>query len=328
MRLAASVLRCLAFTVACSSQLSAQMAEAYRGVTHFDSLIVEGKDREAVGALEFELGKANQLGYGTLLLLPYRAKLAVEVGALQEAVSSFKSPLASAADWAPWEGPERQRDRAALLLAVGDYKGAAEAAAEAYRLALKRGYHSVRIAYGESIEAEARLRLGDIAGAQQAMKTAIDILHKHRKLSPLFYVPRVFYTACLLKSYGASPGDAEDECKHGLALAESVSRERRDISLGYLTLAEARLRRSDLPGARQAASVGLDKTLKVLGGKHQDAARALQILAQTDLKEGNAAAARSHAETAIKVALAVFGDASPKLAELKLELAQCLDSPK
>lgn len=308
-----------------------------------ESLTLEGKCKEALSAVSFELAKGRVERSETLTLAPYYVRLLVEVGAPQKAVlfsdSMEKKPLpfGSSAGVGPGGNPrimmfsgdfERrvaERERAALLLATGEYERAAAAAAAMYKPATTVG---LLAAYTKSIEAEARFRLGDLAKAAAMVKVADEALGKKSQSLPLYYVPRILYTACLVESRGASPVDAEAECQRGLTLAQKNPNSRRDVSLGYLALAEARLARNDTLGSREAASHGLELTLQLFGTNHQDAARAHQILAQTDLREGNAAAARSHAEAAIKIGLVVFGDPSPKLAELKRELAQCLDSSR
>ncbi len=318
MQLAARTLGTVSLALVCALYLQAQSIQAGRVAGLIEELVEKGRYQAAFDAFRFELASAKAKRYDLRAALPFRAKLSVEVGALQEA-----SLILSQAEPA---GGSVARERAALLLALRDYQAAAETAATAYRLSVEGGYMKVRVAYCKSIEAEARLRLGDVGGAQQAVKTALEIVRKYHKPPPLFFAPRIFYAACLVASHDASAGNAEEECNHGLALAEKAGTSRRDVSLGYLALAEARLRRNDLSGSSEAASRSLELTLKLFGPKHQDAARALQILATANLKADYAAAARSWAQRAVKAGLAVFGEGSPGMADLTRELGPCLES--
>jgi len=305
---------------------SADRLAGYRLAERLDGLIDEGQYREASDVYRSALERAKPLEYDVEDVLPVGAKLCTEVGALQKAALLLKRAEALPGQRATYFVAMLATKRAPLLLSLGDYDGAAQAAAEAYRpWSTSR---TIWVAFRKSIEAEARLRLGDLPAAEGLVKSALEIAKKLDKLRPFFYAPRVFYAACLVESYGTSPGDAEAECRRGIALAEGTGGVRRDISLGYLDLAEARLRASNLPGAREAALYSLRLTHQMFGRQHQDVVRALQMLAQMNLKEGKPEAARSNAEEAVSTALAVFGDGSLKMAELRRELAPCLNSPQ
>ena len=327
MRIPALALMCASITLLCGLRLPAAPGDT-ADVDRLEDLIDEGKYEAAFGAFQFALGNETLRGDSDALVMrPYRAKWSVEVGALQEAVLILKQGDPAWAD-VPFWAPRVARERAALLLALGEYRGAAENAAKGYRLCAEQHYLKIRIAYCKSLEAQARLRLGDVSAADQASKAALEIARKYRRLPPFFYAPRIFYTACLVQSYSASPGGAEAECRRGIALAEGTGGMRRDVSLGYLALAEACLRSGNLTGSREAALYSLRLTHQMFGTKHQDAVGALQILAQMNLKEGNPAAARSNAEEAVSAGLAVFGDGSARVTELRRDLAPCLAASK
>lgn len=322
MRFPARAVRSASLALVFVLHLPAQQPGARGGAIRLEELIDEGKYQAAFDTFQSDVAKAALQWLDPSEMLPYRAKLSVEVGALQQAVLIFKR-----AEPAMYP-PTAAREHAALLLALRDYAEAAKTASKAYRLCIEGGYLKIRIAYCKSIEAEARLRLGDVSAADQSVRTSLELVRKSGDLPPFFYAPRIFYTACLVESCGPTPGDAEAECGRGLALAEKTGMMRRDVSLGYLALAEVRLRGGNLAGAGEAASHSLELTRKLFGAKHQDAVRALQVLAQADLGEGKSAAARSRAEEAVDAALGVFGDGSPSLAQLRQDLARCLDSSR
>jgi hypothetical protein len=207
------------------------------------------------------------------------------------------------------------RERAALLLARGDYKLSAAQAVEAYNLAIKDNVYASRRAYTGSIAAEALLRSGEIASARQYAAVSLKAVPKRTRKAN-FFIPRVLYTACLVTSYGGATGNSESTCLKGLAMAASSGRPKRDLSLGYLVLAEVRLRAGNLQASRAAGMESLTLTKTLFGQTHQDAVKALELISLADFKIGEVPQAQIEARSALALAATVFGSDSKRSKEL------------
>jgi tetratricopeptide (TPR) repeat protein len=196
------------------------------------------------------------------------------------------------------------RQKAALSYAVGSYNDAAKVAAKAYHLGTRGAF---RAEYSHGIQALALLRLGNLPEAEKAVVSAMKAAPKNVGKYPV-YGPRLLYAACVVESHAGKAVDAEAFCRRGLEAATLTKRETRDLSLGYLALAEAQLQSGDLAHSRESAQKAADLTTKLFGTQHQDMVDALDLLALISLKEGDATAARVRVAEAIKIATALFGE--------------------
>jgi hypothetical protein len=231
-----------------------------------------------------------------LPLVPYMGTLLVEAGNLQ-AADKLLSPRFLGLDTPLCIRVALTRERAALMLARGDYKASAAQGIEAYNFAIQDNVYASRRAYTGSIAAEALLRSGDIVRARQYVDLSLRAVPKRTRKAN-FFIPRVFYTACLFASYSGSTGNSESTCLRGLAMAESSGRSNRDLSLGYLVLAEVRLKTENLQASRAAAVESLAVTKSLFGQTHQDAVKALELMSLADFKTGKIPVAQTEAKSA------------------------------
>jgi tetratricopeptide (TPR) repeat protein len=246
-----------------------------------------------------------------LAFLAYLGKAAVETGRISQAFTILNSAeTLSSQLWDNYYEPALLRERATLHYAAAEYDIAAQVAAKAYRQSEERKYYKIRAAYCQSIEALALLRQGNVSEAEKLVLTAVKAAPKKPGKYPVF-APRILYSACLVESHAGKTADAEAFCQRGLQIAVFPKLENRDLPLGYLALAEARLQAGDLAASREAALKSADLTARLFGTEHQDMVDALNLLAHVSLKEGDASAARVHVNKAIKIATALFGEGSP-----------------
>jgi tetratricopeptide (TPR) repeat protein len=253
-----------------------------------------------------------------LPLVPYMGALLVEAGNLQ-AADKLLSPRFLGLDTPLCIRVALTRERAALMLARGDYKASAAQGIEAYNFAIQDNVYASRRAYTGSIAAEALLRSGDIVSARQYLDLSLKAVPKRaRKAS--FFIPRVFYTACLVASYSGSTGNSESTCLRGLAMAASSGKPNRDLSLGYLVLAEVRLRAGKLQASRADALESLVITKALFGETHQDTVKALELMSLADFKIGKVPQAQTEARGALALAATVFGADSKRSKELAATL--------
>ena len=95
-------------------------------------------------------------------------------------------------------------------------------------------------------------------------------------------------------------------------MAASSGRPKRDLSLGYLVLAEVRLRAGNLQASRAAAMKSLALTKTLFGQTHQDAVKALELISLADFKSGKVPQAQTEARRALALAATVFGSDSKR----------------
>jgi hypothetical protein len=96
------------------------------------------------------------------------------------------------------------------------------------------------------------------------------------------------------------------------------------VSLGYLVLAEVRLRAGRFEASREAADQSLMLTKALFGPVHQDAVKALELISLADAKNRKKAEARREARNALAIANKLFGSDSKRLAELSETLQEAL----
>ena len=242
--------------------------------------------------------------------LAYIGKAQIELGHLGEAISVLGTAEAlSSSLGSTYYDATLLHETAALYYALAGYDGAAASAAKAVRLSQERNIPKIRVAYCKSIEALALLRIGKLSEAELLAASALKECPKKPGRSPVF-APRILYAACVVESHAGNFADAEAYCRRGLDIASQSKRETRDLSLGYLALAEAQLEAGDLAHSREAASKGRDLTVKLFGEQHQDMVQALGLLAKVSAKDGNIADGCADANRAVKIATALFGERS------------------
>lgn len=246
-----------------------------------------------------------------LAFLAYLAKAAVETGRLGPAWTIFHS--AETLDtqiWDKYYEPALFREKAACYYAAGEYDAASLAAAKAYQLSNEHDYYRIRAEYCRSVQALALLRAGNIIEAEKQALAAVRVAPK-KPGKHLVFAPRILYTACVVESHAGKMADAAAFCNLGLEIAAASKLETRDLSLGYLSLAEAQLQAGDLVRSREAALKSADLSTKLFGTEHQDMVDALDLLAMISLREGDKAAARARVTEATKIATTLFGAGSP-----------------
>jgi tetratricopeptide (TPR) repeat protein len=249
-----------------------------------------------------------------ILVLTHVGRSQVELGRLGDAVKALGQANALAPTL-PYNfyDPALFRETAVLQLELGEYEAAVGTAAKAVHLANDRNQARIRVGYSRSIEALALLRLGKPSDAELLSLKAVKACPK--KAGKYFvFAPRILYTACLVESHLQNYADAEEYCRRGLEIAQEWKRENRDLSLGYLALAEAYLEAGDLARSREAAAKNVAITARLFGEQHQDMVQALGLLAQISAKQGDMSDACNHAERAVKIATALFGAGSAGLA--------------
>jgi len=287
-------------------QISEQTSEV-------DDLVNEGEYEHAaqLAKLLFEQLKMWGRDEHSVLSLAYIGNAQTELGHLGDAVNTLglADALSSSLGSTYYDATLR-RETAALYYALAGYDEAAANAAKAVRLSQERNSPKIRVAYCKSIEALALLRIGKLSEAELLVASAVKECPKKPGKSPVF-APRILYAACVVESHAGNFADVEAYCRRGLDIASQSKRETRDLSLGYLALAEAQLQAGDLAHSREAATKGRDLTVKLFGEQHQDMVQALSLLAKVSAKEGNMADACADANRAVKIATALFGANSP-----------------
>lgn len=281
-------------------------------VAKLDDLVDQG---EYVNASRFASSLLERLQtWGpdreSVLVLTHIGRSQVEVGRLADAVKVLgqANALAPTIPNNSYD-PALFRETAVLQLQAGEYQAAANTAAKAAHLADDQNQERIRVGYCRSLEALALLRLGKPADAELLSLKAVKACPK--KAGKYFvFAPRILYTACLVASHQEKFADAEEYCRRGLEIAQQWKRENRDLSLGYLALAEAYLEAGDLTRSRQAADKNVEITARLFGEQHQDMVQALGLLAQISAKQGNMSDACTEAERALKIATALFGAGS------------------
>ena len=248
----------------------------------------------------------------------YSIQASVELGQLKEASAIASRPLPTSVR--PTAEAVAYREKAALHLALGEYEAAVSEASRA--AAGAKNHHSAeRYAYAGGLHALALLRLGRVADAEKPALNAAGIGSRIRKPDS-FYVPRTFYSACLVEAHLAKHAAAEQWCASGLAIAKQESRETRDLALGYLASSEAALEKGDIMAAREFAVLANSVTLKLFGPMHQDAITGLVLLARINFTRNDRIAARRLAGEARRTALTFFGENSPGLASVNNDLRE------
>jgi tetratricopeptide (TPR) repeat protein len=291
---------------------SAQNHLKVEEVAKLDDLLDQGAYVYAARFASSLLERLHTRGpdYESILVLTHIGRSQVELGRLGEAVKA----LSEANTLAPTipnnrHEPALFRETAALLLELGEYQAAASTAAKAVHLANDQNQERIRVGYCRSIEAMAFLRLGKPDDAELLSLKAVKACPK--KAGKYFvFAPRILYTACLVASHQEKYADAEEYCRRGLEIAQQGKRENRDLSLGYLAVAEAYLEAGDLVRSREAAAKNVEITARLFGEQHQDMVQALGLLARISAKQGNMADACTQANRAVKIATALFGAGS------------------
>ena len=291
--------------------LSAQTPDINFYASHIDLLIGQGKYSEANELLGTRIDSHLAL-HQEIDAAPYfglLAKFYIETGLLAEAEKVLKIAEATAARTGIWVGLVT-RVQTSLLLETGRYDAAAKAAAKAYRQAGDRNETYLRLSYCQSLEALARLRLGDLDRAEKLTHDTVKDVPHSLKDEELLYGPRVLYTAGLIASHRNNHRQAEEYCQRGVVLTEKHGNASRDLVLGYLALAEVYLSSGDLSKCREFGTKALEQTTKVFRRQHQDVVAALNLLARADLKEGKLTDAEARARESLSLAAAVFGEGS------------------
>lgn len=258
-----------------AAQLSVNFS---RDSDRIDAYMVEGRYNEAITLLNALLRPADSSNqqYEIAPLLVKSATLAVEIGRLDEAERELVAADAVAArEQSPSRSAAIARERAALLLAKGDFPQARTAAHNAVKLSRQYGYYKIRIAYAQSLEALAALELNDTEAAAKLTQEALKAIPK-RRAKQSFFAPRILYAAARVASRQGDHATAETHCRRGLAMHPAA----RDASLGHLALAEILLAAGNREAGRQAVETSLRLTRELFGDQHQDAARARLLLAQ------------------------------------------------
>lgn len=307
--------------------------------SHIDLLIGEGKYNEALDLLKTRIQEQQAL-HQVYEACPYYAllgKFYVEVGLEQEAAQALqtaedaasRSGLSTDSSQSGGSRGGRSsrslhdsettntstntwddivtREQASFLLVKRDYDGAAKEASKAYRAAGDHKDPYLLLAYCQSLEAQARLRLGQLDRAQKLIGQAVKEVPDSAREDQLLYAPRILFTSCLVKSYSGSFDQAISDCQRGIALIGQKGADSRDVPLGYLALAEAYLQSGDTAKCRESATKAMNQTNKVFGVDHPDTVTALELLARADAKDGKIPDAESHARDAVRVATNVFG---------------------
>jgi len=273
---------------------------------HIDKLIGEGKYQDAyefikAGIEKNEVTKAYSAtfyaGLGTFF---------IEVGQIKDAAETLK--VADAVSSRTGLGNSyTARAMTVLLLAQGDFNGAANWAGKSVRESSYRGARNIEIAYCRSLEALARLRSGDLKRAAKLIGDALKDVPDDNDADPLF-ASRVLFTACLIESHQARYKEAQEYCRRGLEVVEKKKIDSRDVSLAHLAMAESYFLGGDMAKSREFITKSMDHTSGKLKSTHQDMVSALELLARVDLKEAKPADAQAHAQSAFDMAVTIFGE--------------------
>lgn len=290
--------------------------------------VQEGRYTDGLKLVKTAAARANAFGVEreTINLDAAIALFWMEVGNLPQAHlaldtakkvadSDFQSTIARL----PWE-IAGQRTRAALLLDEGEYEGAFHDAVDRYGKGARVSLTEVG-GYRVALAAQAQLRLGNIPQASELAAKALRVVPKNSK-KLLIYVPRTLYASCLVASYQGKYVEAEELCRRGLSFVEPFGIQSRDVSLGYLALAEGMWLKRDLPSAREAAVKSIALTRKMFGESHQDLIEGLKFLALIAAQEGKTEDAEVFAHDARIRAAALFGEGSPGLRILTMALKE------
>jgi tetratricopeptide (TPR) repeat protein len=290
--------------------------QIWQEISHLNDLLNRGEYEHAakLANLIFERFQVWAPNDQRVAFLAYIGRAQVETGRLGEAahVLGMAEELSSRI-WNNHYEVALFREMAALHYALGEYDATAAAAAKADRFSKERNYPKIRTGYLQSIEALALLRIGKLNDAELLALSAVKNCPKKAD-KYVVEVPRVLYTACLVESHLGNYADAESYCRRGLEMATSSKRENRDLSLGYLALAEASLQAGDLPRSHEATLKSTDLTRQLFGTEHQDMVSGLGLLAQVIAREGNATDACARAKEAVSIATVLFGKGSPGVA--------------
>lgn len=281
--------------------------------------VQEGRYMDGLKLVKTAAARANVFGVEreTINLYAAIALFWLEVGnlpqsrlALDAAKQLADSDLESTIARIPWE-VDGQRARAALLLDEGEYEGAFHDAVDRYKKGA--GIPLTKVgAYRFALAAQAQLRLGNVTQASELAAKALRFVPKKNK-KLLLYVPRVLYITCLVEGYQGKFVEAEELCRRGLSLVETYGIQSRDVSLGYLALAEVMWLKRDLPSAREAAVKSVALTHNMFGETHQDLIEGLKLLSLIAAQEGKPEDAKVFARDARIRAAALFGEGSTGL---------------
>lgn len=310
----------------------AQSSLKFQEVNELDDLIDRGEYAHAapLATLLWEQQHTWGPDQESILVLTHLGRSQVELGRLGDAVKilSEANTLAPTIPNNRYD-PALFRETAVLQLELGEYDAAAGTAAKAVHLADDQNQDRLRVGYCRSIEAMALLRLGKPDDAELLSLKAVKACPK--KAGKYFvFAPRILYTACLVESHQEKYSDAEEYCRRGIEIAQKWKRENRDLSLGYLALAEAYLEAGDLVRSREAAAKNVEITARLFGEQHQDMVQALGLLARISAKQGNVSDACTQANRAVKIATALFGAGSAGAAaptRVLHKLGACLQQP-
>ncbi len=291
----------------------AQPVDIYRDASRLDELVNVGKYSEAMEFGQSILDRLNlrQRRDQAYIFLAYLGKAALESGLPRQASAMLNAAEAVAArnlGYRYYE-PVLFREKAALHYAAAEYAAAAEAAVRAYRLSNEHDYYRIRSEYCHSLQALALLRMGNVREAERLALIAAKAAPTKTDAYPLF-APRILYAACIVEGYAGRMTDAEAFCRRGLEISSNAKLENRDLSLGYLALAEVRLQAGDLTRSREAALRSNEIVNRLFGSQHQDTVDALILLAKIDVREGDLDAARDKVNQAIRIAAVLFGEGS------------------
>ncbi len=295
----------LLFLLSCTLSTAQNQDEFFAG-PHIDKLIGEGKYPEAYDFLKDGIAKNTAMKTYSATYYAGMGKFFIEVGNMKDAADALKA-ADSVASQSGLGNANTARETAALLLAQGDYSGAAAWAGKAVRESSYRKARKIEMAYCVSLEALARLRSGDLKRAVKLITTALRDVPKDNDSEPLF-ASRVLFTACLIESHQGNYAAAQEFCRRGLEVIERKKIDSRDVSLAHLALAESYFLSGDLARSREFISKSMEHTAKMFQPKHQDTVSALDLLARVDLKESKPADAQTHAQAALDMAITVFGD--------------------
>jgi tetratricopeptide (TPR) repeat protein len=303
-------------------------AQIPRDVSRVDDLINDGKYVEAARYTKAALTELR-VGHGdedrTVAFLSYAGRLCAETGGLDEASRLLAEAEALARRvGVEYHLPTILRQKAAIQYTIGDYSSAAITADEAWRLSVKENYYRVRAEYARSVRALALLRMGKTNEAEDLALLAANAVEPRRQTYKDF-VPRILYAACLVESELGNHAAAGTYCQRGLEMASRAKHETRELSLGYLSRAEAYFKAGDTGRSRASALKAIEITGRLFGRDHQDVASAMDLLTQISLKEGNAAEACARAAEAAKIASKLFGErvGRERLERTRREIGGC-----
>jgi len=297
-----------------SSASAQSLGEVYREAGQVDDLVNNGRYVEAAklaNSMLDRLHRSHREGQA-LPFLAYLAKTGLETGQIAQASGLLKSaePILLNFYRERHFEPALMREKAAFYYASAQYDSAAAAASKAVQLSQEYNYEKIRTEYCRGIQALAHLRSGNTTEAERLVSIALNAVPKRSGRSPVF-APRILYSACIVESHMDKLTVAERLCQRGLEFAGYSRPQTRDLSLGYLALAEAYLQAGDLSHSREFAQQAADLTAQLFGTQHQDMVDALDFLAIVSLKEGDTAAAHARIAQAIPIANKLFGDGSP-----------------